>query len=80
MDCIHRKPQLTETRIGRDCQFCQDSDPEFGKRDPLDRLVCSELDDTAAAHMTENGYIGHRLLEVRVRLIAAEFGLLPNAA
>jgi hypothetical protein len=29
----------------------------------MDRLVCSELNDTAAAHMTEDGYVKHRLLE-----------------
>ena len=66
--------------MGRECQFCQHSDPHFGKRDPLDRLVCSELNDTAAAHMSENGYIEHRLLEVRLRLVLAQFGSLPNVA
>lgn len=63
MDCLHRKPQPKETRTGRDCQFCQTSDPEFGKRDLLDRLVTSKVSDTVAAHMTENGRIRHRLLE-----------------
>jgi hypothetical protein len=33
----------------------------------MDRLVCAELKDTAAAHMTENGEIKHRLLEIRMR-------------
>ena len=61
MDRFHRKPQHEETRAGRDCPFCQHSDPEFGTRDPMDRLVSSVLNDTAAAHMTENGYVKHRL-------------------
>ena len=67
-----------ETRAGRDCLFCQRSDPDFGRRDPLDRLVCSKLNDTAAAHMTENGYIRHRMLEIEVRLGVTEFGPLPD--
>jgi len=66
MDSLHRKPQLKETRTGRDCQFCREFDPEFGKRDPW-KAVCAELHDTAAAHMTENGEIKHRLLEIRMR-------------
>ena len=79
MERLHLRP-LPDTRTGRDCQFCQHSDHEFGKRDPLDRLVCSKQNDTAAAHMTENGYIRHRLLEVRARLGVAECGPLPNVA
>jgi hypothetical protein len=80
MDRLHRKPQHQETRTGRDCRFCQRSDPDFGTRDPMDRLVCSDLNDTAAAHMTEDGYIKHLLLEIRVRLGVTEFGPLPNVA
>ena len=79
MDRLHRKPQHEETRTGRDCRFCQRSDPDFGERDPMDRLVCSELNDTAAAHMTENGYIRHRLLELEVRLGVTEFASLRVA-
>ena len=45
----------------------------------MDRLVCSELNDTAAAHMTENGYIRHRLLELEVRLGLTEFAPLRVA-
>jgi hypothetical protein len=67
MDSLHRKPQPKETRAGHDCQFCRQFDPRFGKRDSMDRLVCAELYDTAMAHMTENGEIKHRLLEIRMR-------------
>jgi hypothetical protein len=67
MDCLHREPQPKETRTGRDCQFCRHSDPEFGKRDPMNRLVHSEVQDTATAHLTENGHIRHRPLEIRMR-------------
>ena len=52
---------------GRDCQFCREFDPGFGKREPMDRLTCTELNDTAKAHMTENGEIKHRLLEIKMR-------------
>jgi len=46
----------------------------------MDRLVCSKQHDTAAAHMTENGYVRHRMLEIEVRLGVTEFGLMPNVA
>ena len=80
MDRLHRKPQHEETRTGRDCRFCQRSDPDFGERDPMDRLVAPELSDTAAAHMTENGYVRHRMLEIEVRLGVTEFGSLSSVA
>jgi hypothetical protein len=80
VDRLHRKPQHEETRTGRDCRFCQNSDPDFGERDPMDRLVCSGLNDTAAAHMTEDGYIKHRLFEIRVRIGLTEFGPLQSVA
>jgi hypothetical protein len=66
MDRLHRKTLPKETRTGHECQFCRCFDPGFWKRDPIDRLVCPELIDTAAAHMTENGRIHHRLLEIRM--------------
>jgi hypothetical protein len=80
MDRLHRKPQHEETRTGRDCRFCQRSDPDFGKRDPMDRLVSSELNDSAAAHMTEDGYVKHRMLEVEARMGVTEFAPLPSVA
>jgi hypothetical protein len=67
MDFVHRKPQQKDFRMGRECQFCSHHDPEFGNRKPIDRLVTAKLDDTAAAHITEDGYVKHRLLELRTR-------------
>jgi len=64
---LHLRP-LQDIRTGRDCEFCRQSDPEFEKRTPLDRLVRSERNDTATAHMSENGYVKHRLLEMDVRV------------
>jgi hypothetical protein len=67
MDLVHRKPQHSDTRTGRDCGFCRRTDPDFSQRKPMDRLVGKELDDTAAAHLTEDGYVKHRMLEMTAR-------------
>lgn len=64
MDSFHRKPQHGEPRAGKDRQFCQSLDPDFGKRIPMDKLVYAELDGDATAHMTEDGYVRHRILEI----------------
>jgi hypothetical protein len=64
MDLFHRKSLGKDTPTGRDCQFCCHVDPDFTKRDPMDRLVLSKLDDTAAAHLTEDGYVKHRIAEL----------------
>jgi hypothetical protein len=45
----------------------------------MDKLVCSKLNDTAAAHMTEDGYVKHRLFEMRVRIGLTELGPLRVA-
>lgn len=62
MDLFHRKYQGIDTRTGRDCQFCRQADPDFAKRKPMDRLVQS--DDIASAHLTEDGYVKHRIAEL----------------
>ena len=64
MDPLHRKAQDRDTRMGRDCQFCLATDPEFKQRKPLDRLVFANLDDSAGAHLSEDGYVKHRLAEL----------------
>jgi hypothetical protein len=74
-DRLHR-PQHQDTHTGPDCQFCRLSDPEFGKRSPLDKMVCSALNDTASAHITENGYVRHRMLEIQIRIAATKSGLV----
>lgn len=70
VDTFHRNPHHRDTPTGRDCQFCQSFDPAFGKRTPMDKLVYGELNDDATAHMTEDGYVRHRILEIRVRFPA----------
>jgi hypothetical protein len=65
MDSLHRNPQPQETRTGRDCLFCKEFDPGFRKRDPIDRLV--GVEQNAASHLSVNGEIKHRLLEIKMR-------------
>lgn len=81
MDLFHRDSLGKDTRTGRDCQFCYRVDPEFVKRDPMDRLVMSHLDDTAAAHLTEDGYVKHRIAELLKKrtLSCAEADLAKSA-
>jgi len=67
MDPYHRKSRGEDTRNGRDCQFCQAMDPNFYQRQPIDRMVLSKADDCASAHLTEDGYIKHRLAELARR-------------
>jgi hypothetical protein len=78
MERLHLRPPQ-DARTGRDCEFCRHSDPDFAKRNPLDRLVCCKQ-DTATAHMSENGYVRHLMLEIEIRLGVTEFALLPSAA
>ncbi len=83
MDLFHRKSQGKgkDTPTGRDCQFCHRADPNFNKRDPMDRLVLSKLDDTAAAHLTEDGYVKHRIAELLKKraILCIDVGLARSA-
>lgn len=81
MDLFHRESLGKDTPTGRDCQFCFRTDPNFSKREPMDRLVASQLDNTAAAHLTEDGYIKHRIAELtqRIGVPAVEMQLLKSA-
>src|SRR5579863_693547 len=76
MDLFHRKVEGKgkDTPTGRDCQFCYRTDPDFLKREPMDRLVLSKLDDTAAAHITEDGYVRHRIAELMKKRALAGIG------
>jgi hypothetical protein len=53
------------------CEYCRRSDPNFDKRAPLDKVVCSKESNEASGHLTENGYVWHRMLEVENRLATA---------
>jgi len=65
MDVLHRKPEAKDFRMGRDCYFCAQADPAFYQRKPIDRLVQAKMDDVAGAHLTEEGYVRHRLAELK---------------
>ena len=54
----------TDSRSGCPCQFCMRLDPQFPKRKPMDQIVASNRQHTAAAHLTEDGYVRHRVLEL----------------
>ena len=65
-----------DTRSSRPCEFCQELDPHFPTRRPLDQMVVSARKPVASAHITEDGYVRHRILELhkisgRVPLTAA---------
>jgi hypothetical protein len=73
MDSYHRQIQHRDPRNGRDCKFCSQFDPEFTKRNPIDRWV--EVEDSARSHLSENGHVQHRLFEiVRKRALTSKNG------
>ncbi len=54
-----------DTRSSRPCEFCREFDPKFRERRPLDQMVATNRRATASAHLTEDGYVCHRMLELR---------------
>jgi hypothetical protein len=64
MDLFHRHPEHTDTRSGRECRFCSTMDPNFASRRTIDRMVVHKMEDTASAHLTEDGYVRHRIAEL----------------
>jgi hypothetical protein len=80
MDSYHRQAQPRDSRAGRDCKFCLQFDPDFAKRDPVDRWV--ELEDSATSHLSENGHVRHRIFEIARRQAASVepgLGLVKSA-
>jgi hypothetical protein len=71
MDPLHRKTPANDPNLGHDCKFCLNLDPQFQQRKPIDRRVHENMGDTAAAHLTEDGYVKHRLAELSRMLTAA---------
>jgi len=81
MDLFHRPSRVQDTRTGRECQFCRNMDPDFSRRRPMDRMVQSKLEDVASAHMTEEGYVKHRIAELIKKQAAMATGsALPRSA
>jgi hypothetical protein len=54
-----------DTRSSRLCEFCREFDPEFYKRRPADQIVASGRQAVASGHLTEDGYVRHRMIELR---------------
>jgi len=80
MDLFHRQPKGNDIHTGRDCRFCLQADADFAKRNPMDRLVASNLEDVASAHLTEEGHVQHRLAELRRKRAAGVAQALPLSA
>jgi hypothetical protein len=66
-DLSHSKRKHEDTRSGPECQFCARFDSNFQKRTHIDRVVTPNRTESASAHMSEDGYVKHRILEMRVR-------------
>jgi len=54
----------TDTRSGSPCEFCMKLDSEFPKRHLMDQMVAANKKHIASAHLTEDGYVRHRVLEL----------------
>jgi hypothetical protein len=52
-------------RSSRPCEFCREFDTQFPERRPLDQMVAGNRGASASAHVTEDGYVRHRMLELR---------------
>lgn len=65
MDSYHRQPRRKEQPGGQDCQFCASLDPNFTKRDPVDRWVQGAPQHSAIAHVSENGHVLHLIFEIQ---------------
>ena len=68
MDFLHRRPQERDTRTGQECAFCARLDPNFSERRLVDKLVQHNHDDSASSHLTEDGYVKHRMVQISERL------------
>ena len=53
-----------EVRSCRPCEFCKELDPQFPHRHPMDQLIGANRKNTASAHLTEDGYVRHRIVEL----------------
>jgi hypothetical protein len=81
MDSYHRQPHRKQQPNGRDCKFCAAVDPNFAKRNPIDRWVHGRLQDSATSHMSENGHVFHLMFEMaRKRAQPTRIDELPKSA
>lgn len=57
-----------DPQSGNPCEFCRAFDPSFENRRPVDQLVVGRENYTAWGHLTEEGHVRHRLIELRRKL------------
>jgi hypothetical protein len=79
MDSYHRKPRRSEQPTGQDCQFCAALDPNFSKRNPVDRWVLGYPVDSAVSHVSENGHVLHLMFEIARRRTGGPLPLAKSA-
>ena len=63
----HINPAVTirlDTHSSRPCDFCREFDVSFFERRGPDQMVAAGRMHTASAHLTEDGYVRHRVLEL----------------
>jgi hypothetical protein len=65
MDRFHREP-MPDTTTARACEFCMRRDPGFTRRKLKDQLV--QNSHSASGHLTEEGHVRHRSLELGLKL------------
>ena len=53
-----------EFRSSRPCEFCRELDPQFPRRHPIDQMVGASRITSASAHLSEDGYVRHRIVEL----------------
>lgn len=61
----HRKSSKHDTRSAHPCAFCQLSDPDFSARKAVDQMIVCGQTESARAHLTEEGFLRHRMAELR---------------
>ena len=54
-----------DPETGNLCEFCRHFDPAFATRKTLDQMVVGRENNTAWGHLTEEGHVRHRLIELR---------------
>lgn len=70
---LHRPVPASQIdpQSGNPCEFCRSFDPSFENRRPVDQLVIGRENYTAWGHLTEEGHVRHRLIELRRKLSAS---------
>ena len=65
MEHIDPAANKREVRPGKPCEFCREFDPNFLTRKPIDQMVVANREHVAASHLTEDGYVRHRMVELQ---------------